>query len=184
MCCLHETTGIKDSEHGSQGHNYCRTSSSGLSSSQFRWKNKVPKKIDGVALNGIVVSVNEIPDGSADNIVEDISQELAKLREIAHALNIPNAEKINWTLICSSTSDSVATQKRLNWLIQECKEEDENKFGHVCTEAIDVVENFCAMHLGVNLRKAFLDGMKTFDSSDKNTDQQQEQYRMDTLVHE
>ena len=130
------------------------------------------------------MSVNEIPDGSADSIVEDISQELAKLREIAHALNIPNADKINWTLICSSTSDSAATQKRLNRLIQEHKEEDENKFGPVCTEAIDVVENFCAMHLGVNLRKAFLDGMKTFDSSDENTDQQREQYRTDILVHE
>ena len=35
---------------------------------------KFQKKIDGVALNGIVVSVNEIPDGSADSIVEDISQ--------------------------------------------------------------------------------------------------------------
>ena len=72
---------------------------------------KSQKKINGVALNGLTFSLNEVADGSADKIVEDMSKELKHLREMAHALNIPNADKIYWTLISSSTSDSAATQK-------------------------------------------------------------------------
>ena len=57
------------------------------------------KKIEGAALNGMVLSVNEVPDVSADSMIEDISQELQKLRDTAHALRLPNGDKINWTLI-------------------------------------------------------------------------------------
>ena len=49
----------------------------------------------------MVLSVNEVPNGSADSMIEDISQELQKLRDTAHALRLPNADKINWTLIYS-----------------------------------------------------------------------------------
>jgi hypothetical protein len=57
------------------------------------------KKVQGAAINGMIMSVNEIPDGSADSMLSDISQELHKLREIAHRLKLPNADKIDWTLI-------------------------------------------------------------------------------------
>lgn len=67
---------------------------------------------------------------------------------------------INWTLIGSSTSDSASTQKKFNKLLQERRENDEEFFGTTCPEAIELVENFCCMHLGVNLCKAFLDGVK------------------------
>lgn len=83
---------------------------------------------------------------------------MQKLREVAHALNLPDADKINWTLIVSSTSDSASTQKRFNKLLQDKREEDENQFGPACQNAAEIVENFCYMHLGVNLRKAFLKG--------------------------
>lgn len=56
----------------------------------------------------MVLSVNEVPDGHAGNILNDVSTELQKLREVAHALRMPNADKINWTLIVSS-SDSAST---------------------------------------------------------------------------
>lgn len=72
---------------------------------------KFQKKLQGAAINDIVVSVNEVPDGSADSIIADISHELQRLKEVAHALHLPNADKINWTLIQSSTSDSASTQK-------------------------------------------------------------------------
>ena len=81
------------------------------------------------------------------SILTDISREFQKLREIAHELNLPYADKINWTLVSSSTSDSASTQKKFNQLLLELKEEDEEKFGS------EMVENFCAMHLGVNLIK-------------------------------
>ena len=41
-----------------------------------------------------------------DTIIEDVSKELTKLREMAHSLGLPNADAINWS------SDSAATQKR------------------------------------------------------------------------
>ena len=93
-------------------------------------------------------------------MIEDVSREFEKLRETAHALKLPNADKINWTLIASSTSDSASTQKRFNKLAEEKRAEDEVKFGKASPEAFELVENFCSMHLGINLRKAFLDGIK------------------------
>ena len=68
-------------------------------------------KINGVAINGLVLSINEVPDGSAETIMEDIGNELDKLRETARQLNLPNAESINWTLFSSSSADSASTQK-------------------------------------------------------------------------
>jgi len=61
---------------------------------------------------------------------------------MAHALNIPNADKINSTLIALSTSDSAATQKRLNHLIDERKDEDRRLFGPSCSKASELVEIF------------------------------------------
>lgn len=51
------------------------------------------KKLQGAVVGGMVLSVNEIPDGSADRMIGDISQELLKLRGIAHKLQLPNAKK-------------------------------------------------------------------------------------------
>ena len=65
------------------------------------------------------------------------------------------------------------------------REKDEERFGAVCPEALDLVENFCAMHLGVNLRKAFLDGVKTVTSVDP-TDctRQRDNPQTDVVAHE
>ena len=41
----------------------------------------------------------------------------------------------------------------------------------------ELIENFCSMHLGVNLRKAFLNGLKHDASQDR-------QHPLDVLVHE
>jgi hypothetical protein len=140
------------------------------------------KKLGSVSINGMAIAVNEVTDGTADTIVEDVSKELKKLRDIAHALNIPNADSINWTLLSSSSSDSASTQKRFNCLIEECRVADEEKFGQFSTEALDLIENFCAMHLGCNLRKAFLSAIK--NNSPGENDCQREYFCVDVLVHE
>ena len=150
---------------------------------------KYQKKLGGVAVNGMVLSLNEVPDGSADSMIENISRELAKLRDIGHALNLHNPERVNWTLFRSSTSDSAASQKRFNRLLEQRREQDEERFGPVSCDAIELVENLCAMHLGSNLRKAFLDGMKTVisknnDASVESSAQHREHDRTDTFVHE
>ena len=67
----------------------------------------------------MVISVNELSDGSASSTITDISQQLEQLRCTAKALNLPNANSINWTMLVSSTSDSASTQKKLNKLIEE-----------------------------------------------------------------
>ena len=40
---------------------------------------KQQRKINSAAINGIVISVNEVPDGTAESIVNDIDLELEKL---------------------------------------------------------------------------------------------------------
>lgn len=142
---------------------------------------KLQKKLNATAINGIVLSVNEVADGTADSIIRDVSKQLQSLRETAEALELPNANKINWTMVASSTSDSASTQKRLNKLIQEKIDEDENIFGVANQDSLGIVENFCSMHLGTNLRKAFLEGIKS-----PNNDQpgEREHHVADVLVHE
>ena len=114
---------------------------------------KFQKKLNATAFNGIVLSVSEIPDGKADSVIDDIGVQLQKLRNIAKELGIPNYDMFNWTMIHSSSSDSASTQKRLNHLLQEKKDEELHP---VAESDLDIVKIFCGMHLGVNLRKAFM----------------------------
>ena len=76
-------------------------------------------KIYGIAINDVVFSLNEVPDGSAESAFQDIEKELNKLRSIATKLQLPFANSINWTLFASSTSDSASTQKKFNNLLEE-----------------------------------------------------------------
>ena len=115
-------------------------------------------KLNATAFNGVVISVSKIPDGKADTIIEDIDKQFKKLRRIADQLRILNSSALNWSMICSSTSDSASTQKRLNDLLEQRKEEDCKVFPNANQESLEIVRNFCAMHLGVNLQKAFVAG--------------------------
>ena len=67
---------------------------------------KFQKKVGGVVINNMVVSINELPDGTAESATADVSREFEKLRKTAHALGMPNPNSINWTLLVASTSDS------------------------------------------------------------------------------
>ncbi len=122
---------------------------------------KHQKKLGGILANNLVLGVNEL---QALSMVDDISKELEKLRNTANMF--------------SSTSDSAATQKRVNKLIEDRREADEERFGPATIETMDLVATFCAMHLGVNLRKAFLDGI--IDKEEELTWYQ----KVDSLVYE
>lgn len=124
------------------------------------------KKIGGVGINDMVISVNELPDGTAETTVKDISQGLHDLRKIANDLGISNADSINWTLFVSTSSDSAASQKKVNRLIEEHRISDESLYGSADVAAVDIIESFCSMHLAVNLRKAFLSGIVDHSSAD------------------
>ena len=138
------------------------------------------KKIGAVGINDVVIAVNELPSGTADAAIADISHELEKLRSVAHELKIPNASSINWTLFVTTTSDSAASQKKLNHLIEDLRLSDEEVYGSADSATIDLIESFCSMHLAVNLRKAFLNGMHIDSESSSTTDRY---YPSDTLVH-
>ena len=137
---------------------------------------KNQKKIGGVVLNDMVLSVNELCDGTALTAVNDISSELEKLRTTARLLH---ANSINWTLFISSTSDSASTKKRVNKLIAKRREEDEKRFGNATVETLDLIVNFCSMHLVVNLRKAYFSG-----TEEQSTLTCRKYNRVDTFVHE
>ena len=47
-------------------------------------------KLVGVAINRMVLCLSEVPDGS---MIEQVSMELEKLRDIPHALNPCNPKK-------------------------------------------------------------------------------------------
>ena len=53
---------------------------------------KFQKKL-GVAVNVMVLCLNEVPDGSAQSMIEQISLELEKLRDIVHVLNLHDPQK-------------------------------------------------------------------------------------------
>ena len=144
------------------------------------------RKLGAAILSGTTLSVNDLPDGSAKTIIEDIDTELAKLRNTAQKLKLPNADSINWTLVSSSSSDSAATQKKLNSLIELLKERDEERFGPPqFSESKELVKNFCAMHLGVNLRVAFLQGVKNASTqAEEAADTGRSRYPVDALVHQ
>ena len=144
---------------------------------------KQQKKLGGAVANGVVLGVNELPDGKAISAIEDISREFEKLRRTAKILDLPNPNSINWTLVVSSTSDSASTQKRVNKLIEEQRQSDEEKFGPANINTIDLIETFCSMHLGVNLRKAFLCGTMELDDEVEELNERK-YHRVDTLVHE
>ena len=142
------------------------------------------RKLGSLAINGMVISVNEVPDGTAGTVIEDVSREITKLREMAHSLGLPNSDAINWTLVSSSTSDSAATQKRFNRLIEERKDDIE-RFGETCADgALEILGNFCAMHLGSNLRKAFLSATKEASAADQESCSGRDYHPADVLVHE
>ena len=50
----------------------------------------------------MVISVNELPDGTAETAVADVSRQLEKLQQIAQDLGIPNVNSINWTLFVAA----------------------------------------------------------------------------------
>lgn len=141
-------------------------------------------KINGIAINGKVFSLNEVPDGSAESIIDDIDKELEKLRRIAHKLGLNNANHINWTLIKSSTSDGASAQKKFNRLIIKRQQEDAEKFGGASKSSSELIENFCAMHLGVNLRKAFLEGLSLIPLDNCSSDSLKEGDQLETFIYE
>ena len=92
-------------------------------------------------INGIVFGVHDVPDGASQTTLEALKAELAKTGSVAAKAFPGSNEDFKIDHIISSTSDSASTQTKLTHLL-------EKETGH------KVIDNKCAMHLGVNLRAA------------------------------
>ena len=88
-------------------------------------------------INGIVLGIHDIPDGSSQVCLDALKAELAKTSKIAAELSCGEKD-FSIDHIVSSTSDSASTQ---------------TKFAHLLEDQIGkpILENQCSMHLGVNL---------------------------------
>lgn len=141
---------------------------------------KSQKKLGGVVVNDMVISVNHLADGTAKSAVSDVSRELEKLRKTASALGLPNPDSINWSSFVSSSSDSASTQKRVNTLVEEYRQVDAERFASRTEDTLQLVENICSMHLGVNLRKAF----QTAINEEEDDSTKRKHLHIDTIIHE
>ena len=124
------------------------------------------RKLIGSSINGIVLGVQEVSDGTAETMLTELDKQLKHLRDMAAKLQIPHAQNINWTLIVSSTSDGAATQTKFNKRLQDLRLRDAQQFGEATDSVTQLIESKCGMHLGVNLRKAQNAGINEYDKTD------------------
>lgn len=134
------------------------------------------KKVEGMLVNGIVLGVSDVVDGSAKSAVEELDVVLRSIRERAQVLQLPGAESIGWSLVQSSMSDQASTQKFFNKLVEEKVQEERAQLGEIRQgEGKQVLEVFCGMHLGVNLRSAQIKGFTDYLNGESSG--------VDTVVH-
>ena len=91
-------------------------------------------------INGIVVGVHDVSDGSSQTALDALKAELKNVNETA------SVEVGGISRIVSSTADGASTQCKFNRLLQEGTDRS-------------IIENKCAIHLGVNLRHAEVKAM-------------------------
>ena len=77
------------------------------------------KKVQGMLVNGVLLGVKDVADGSAQTVVEELSQVLHNIKMAAKELKVKNADKTGWGLIKSCMSDQASTRKLFNSLVEE-----------------------------------------------------------------
>ena len=115
------------------------------------------RKIAGALVNGMVLGVHTVPDGSANSALNAITEEFTKVKQVGAELQVPTAN-ITLKNVVASTSDGASTQTKLNKLLQQSH------------SLPNLVENKCAMHLGVNLRVAQVAGSQNCSSETPESD--------------
>ena len=129
------------------------------------------KKVQGMLANGLVLGVEAVTNGSAQSSVEAFDRVLERIREVGTPLGMRGAENIDWTLIRSSMSDSASTQQAFNRLVQERMNETHQQSSQTTPqESRELLEVFCGMHLGVNLRTAEVHGLEEYRGNQDNND--------------
>ena len=97
-------------------------------------------------INGIVLGVHDVYDGSSETALDALKAELQKMGKSGSDI----------THIISSTSNGASAQCKFNCLL----EKESGKSQGI------IVENKCAMYLGVNLRHAQVKAMEDIQATD------------------
>jgi len=107
-------------------------------------------------LGGLTIGVTDVADGKALAAVEELDRLLQSIKEVGQELGLSNINRVGWSLIHSLMSDQASTQKAFNTLVKERVEAERNAHPDTSNDPADlgkeVLETFCGMHLGVNLR--------------------------------
>lgn len=111
----------------------------------------------GYLVNGITIGVTEVADGASLTAVEELERLLKTIREVGEELGIRDVQKVGWSLFQSLMSDQASTQKAFNSLVEERRQTEQNSNpasqDHT-DEGRKILETFCGMHVGVNMRTA------------------------------
>ncbi len=112
------------------------------------------KKVQGFLINGLTLGVSDVSDGSAQAVIDSL--DWLVIREVGKKLGIRGADGIGWRLVSSVMSDQASTQKAFNRLVKERADLEQQQSGSLDPNdgAQQMLETFCGMHLGVNLRTA------------------------------
>ena len=113
-------------------------------------------------INGLVLGVYDVADGTSRTAIECLKNELRKLEGFGF-----QDDELHRFVSC--TGDGASTQVKLNRLIEE-----ESGRGRGT-----IVENKCSMHLGVNLRSAQVKAMRDVHVEDDDSDDDNDKDRDD-----
>ena len=113
-------------------------------------------------MNGMVLGVHDVANGSADAALQAMRSEMEIIRTIAEELG-SSTSGLTFEKVTSSTSDGAATQGKLNKLLQKEKQSG------------DIVEYLCSMHLGTNLRVAQVAGIQAYNEAQLEEEEAKEQ---------
>ena len=114
------------------------------------------KKVQGFLINGLTLGVADVSDGTAQAAIDSLDWQFKIIREVGKDLGIEGADTIGWRLIHSIMSDQASTQKAFNRLVKDRADLETQERGLLETNerGRSILETFCGMHLGVNLRTA------------------------------
>ena len=123
------------------------------------------KKKCAFIINGIVIGIQDVANGSSEIALDALKQALSRVQEAS------SCNTLNISRIVSSTSDGASTQMKFNALLEE--ETGKN-----------IVANKCCMHLGVNLRSSQVKAVMAIEEEIKEEEKTQFHDGIDAMVHE
>ena len=120
------------------------------------------RKVQGTRLT---LGVEPVADGSAKSLEEQLDKTLTTIRDVGSELEIPDYKNIGWGLITTIMSDQASSQKAFNRMIKDKIEEETVRDGR--SNSGELVETYCGMHVGVNLRAAEVKGINKYIAESK-----------------